>query len=163
MKVHIDDCWCVKPFVCMKQNVGTWRSCLVFWSGLTLLRPAVLAFAIDESVMRTVVCGRGRMLFRNCSLERETLIKRISGDWKYRRNWRQAVSLLSYKLGFSLRLEKIMKIPRKEYPVRFGHLIFVSLAAMLLRVPLDLSRFGHTCLKWRETAKGPGLPSKLSI
>jgi len=56
-----------------------------------------------------------------------------------------------------------MKIPRKEYPVRFGHLIFVSLAAMLLRVPLDLSRFGHTCLKWRETAKGPGLPSKLSI
>ena len=56
-----------------------------------------------------------------------------------------------------------MKMPRMECPVRFGHLIFVSLAVMLLSIPLGLSRFGHTCVKWPETAKCPGLPTKLSI
>jgi len=33
---------------------------------------------------------------------------------------------------------------------------------MLLSVPLGLSRFDRTCVKWLETAKGPGLSSNLS-
>jgi hypothetical protein len=86
MQVHVDACCSVRLFLCMKRHVGTWRSCLVFWSRLTLLRPAILAVVIDESVMRTVVCNRRGILFQYWSFERETLITRISGDWKYRRS-----------------------------------------------------------------------------
>jgi len=58
MQVHVDVCCFVRLLIFMKHRVGTWKSGLVFRSGLTLLRPAIMAFVIDESVMRTVVCGR---------------------------------------------------------------------------------------------------------
>jgi len=103
MQVHVDVRCCVRLSLCMKRHAGMWRSCLVFWSGLTLLRPTILALVIDESVIRTVVCGRRGILFQNWSLERETLIMRISEDWNIdAAEDRQTMPLLSYKLGFFL-------------------------------------------------------------